>query len=118
MCSAARRPASAWLTETRSGRTATCSRSHLLAHSQSRRGPFLGLHSSSSSSSNSSSRSSYSSRSSSSSSSSSSPSSSSSKSTSRSLSSSKSSNSSSSKLSLRRLSDQSDVSRDNIGTHS
>src|SRR6266571_1616014 len=82
------------------------------AHSQSRRGPFRGRNSSSSSSSNSSSRSSYSSRSSSSSSSSSS-----SKSSSRSLSSSKSPNSSS-RLSPRRLSDQSDVSRDNIVTPS
>src|SRR6059036_3921545 len=74
------------------------------AHSQSRRGPFRGRNSSSSSSSNSSSRSSYSSRSSS-------------KSSSRSLSSSKSPNSSST-LSPRRLSDQSDVSRDNIVTPS
>src|SRR5881396_2068640 len=84
-------------------------------HSQSRRGPgpFFGRNSSSSSSSNSSSRSSYSSRSSRSSSSSSS-----SKSSSRSLSSSKSPNCSSPRLSPRRLSDQSDVSRDNIVTPS
>src|SRR5216117_3582815 len=76
-------------------------------HSQSRRGPgpFLGRNSSSSSSSNSSSRSSSSS-------------SSSSKSSSRSLSSSKSPNCSSPRLSPRRLSDQSDVSRDNIVTPS
>src|SRR6266487_1861633 len=75
-------------------------------HSQSRRGPgpFFGRNSSSSSSSNSSSRSSYSSRSSRSSSSSSS--------------SSKSPNCSSPRLSPRRLSDQSDVSRDNIVTPS
>src|SRR6266581_1962921 len=79
------------------------------SHSQSRRGPFRGRNSSSSSSSNSSSRSSYSSRSSRSSSSSSS--------SSRSLSSSKSPNSSST-LSPRRLSDQFDVSRDNIVTPS
>src|SRR6266478_1267230 len=81
-------------------------------HSQSRRGPgpFFGRNSSSSSSSNSSSRSSYSSRSSRSSSSSSS--------SSRSLSSSKSPNCSSPRLSPRRLSDQSDVSRDNIVTPS
>src|SRR5881296_976619 len=88
------------------------------AHSQSRRGPFRGRNSSSSSSSNSSSRSSYSSRSSRSSSSSSTSSSSSSKSSSRSLSSSKSPNCSSPRPSPRRLSDQSDVSRDNIVTPS
>src|SRR6266480_3753279 len=66
-------------------------------HSQSRRGPgpFFGRNSSSSSSSNSSS-----------------------KSSSRSLSSSKSPNCSSPRLSPRRLSDQSDVSRDNIVTPS
>src|SRR5947199_8724796 len=71
-------------------------------HSQSRRGPFFGRNSSSSSSSNSSSRSSYSARSSRSSSSRSSSSTSSSKPSSTSLSSSKSPNCSSPRLSPRR----------------
>src|SRR5882672_5644731 len=111
----------AWVTSTSSSMTcgslAACSRTSCdsASYSQSRRGPgpFFGRNSSSSSSSNSSSRSSYSSRSSVSSSSSSS-----SKSSSRSLSSSKSPNCSSPRLSPRRLSDQSDVSRDNIVTPS